>query len=350
MSISISFFLLMLSNILIRPHPLLFISYFRSLVSLQIHENMNNLDFVILKVGCCNQLQKSTPCFVALVGVRNGLISERYFTLINPVEAIFDFTSYGLKEEDVRQAPLFADKWPEIEKILLSYPIMIEPSNNRDADILHIAIEQNKVSCPPIKYMGIQNICRCLKSSPSYSVESLCKDLSVPLKEDTPVELAETWANILIQILSNDPKDDFIAFCGSKGLGLGEISSDRYAKSRKKSHLRTSIKDIVAQTNVDISTLDETHPFFGKVIVVTGAFKISGMNRNEAAAAIAKVGGLPVTKATTSIDYLIYGVQVSKNIKEDGLSDKQRDVIKWRSAGHPIEMISEQDFLDIMGF
>lgn len=60
---------------------------------------------------------RSSVCSVGLIVVRDGVIIDKYYSLINPRPLYFrSFTTsiHGLTEEDVKDAPDFVDVWTEI--------------------------------------------------------------------------------------------------------------------------------------------------------------------------------------------------------------------------------------------
>lgn len=75
---------------------------------------MNN--FAAIDFETANE-HRSSVCSVGLVVVREGIVVDKYYSLINPRPSYFTrFTTriHGLTEEDVKDAPDFVDVWAEV--------------------------------------------------------------------------------------------------------------------------------------------------------------------------------------------------------------------------------------------
>jgi DNA polymerase-3 subunit epsilon len=77
------------------------------------------IDFVALDFETANQ-RRTSVCQVGIVAFRNGSPSEKFITLVNPLESFFWANSkvHGLKSIHVAGAPTFEAIFPEIYKRL----------------------------------------------------------------------------------------------------------------------------------------------------------------------------------------------------------------------------------------
>lgn len=87
--------------------------------------------------------------------------------------------------------------------------------------------------------------------------------------------------------------------------------------------------------------------FFDQLIVFTGNF--DHFVKDEARKWVEKIGGHYSNGLTKSTNYLVVGTQNSSVVGPDGLSAKQRKAIKYNQEGCDIELLTEKEFLDIMG-
>ncbi|WP_332647819.1 BRCT domain-containing protein [Lysinibacillus sp. 54212] len=81
----------------------------------------------------------------------------------------------------------------------------------------------------------------------------------------------------------------------------------------------------------------QTHPFYNKRIVITGA--LSTMTRSEAAKKVRAFGGIMQGAVTQDTNFVILGN------KRRSISTKQQRAEGLISLGYDIQMIFEDDFL-----
>lgn len=111
-------------------------------------------------------------------------------------------------------------------------------------------------------------------------------------------------------------------------------------KSSSKSH---SIAKYLSSENSDF---DESHPLYNKVCAFTGA--LDKMTRKDAMQIVLNVGGQVEDNVTKKTNFLIIGnFDFCKSIK-DGKSRKHKKALELAAKGQDIQIISEQDFYDII--
>ena len=64
---------------------------------------------------------------------------------------------------------------------------------------------------------------------------------------------------------------------------------------------------------------------------------------------VGQIGGHCLGNLTKATNYLVVGAQSPSQVGPDGLSSKQKKAIKYREEGIEIELLSETDFIDMMG-
>lgn len=116
---------------------------------------------------------------------------------------------------------------------------------------------------------------------------------------------------------------------------------DLFKNKHQKKRMAT---DIVGSSN----RLDKLHPFYGKTCVFTG--KLSKMIRREAMQKVADVGGHCGDTVTKETNFLILGDSyIINNINEER-SLKYKRAEQLQLKGQLIEIISENNFYEIMEF
>ena len=86
---------------------------------------------------------------------------------------------------------------------------------------------------------------------------------------------------------------------------------------------------------------------YGETIVFTGAL---GIPRREAADLAAKAGCAVVDSVTKKVTMLVIGTQDKKKMKGYEKSSKHRKAESLIEKGVDIQILSEKDFSDLMGF
>lgn len=304
---------------------------------------MIHLDFVLLRVECCNQY-KDTPCRIALVGVRNSRIVAQKEVLIDPEDDEFDFMSSGTTLDDLKGMGSFKQHWNEIYTFIQEYPVMVSTADGYDSDVLFNALRKYHISCDGIPYLTAKNILRRSISTYSYTFDHLCDQLGVSTVDRLPLSFAINWSELIIAACKDKEEDNLLDFARDNRLIVGELSSEQYLKCAIKRiyKAREKTKDDVDETKFDIN-----HPFYGQNVVFTG--KLQYFERSDAQSYVERIGGHCPSGLSKATNYLVVGVQSPSQVGADGLSGKQKKAIQYRTEGIEIELLSETDFIDMMG-
>ena len=87
-------------------------------------------DFAAIDFETANG-QRSSVCSVGVVVVRNGLITDTFYSLIKPEPdyyAWFCQEVHGLSHEDTDTAPVFPEVWQQIEPLIEGLPLVAHNS------------------------------------------------------------------------------------------------------------------------------------------------------------------------------------------------------------------------------
>lgn len=118
-----------------------------------------------------------------------------------------------------------------------------------------------------------------------------------------------------------------------------EHNIDLFAKHSKTSPLKAS--DIKS----DKVDFDESHPFYGKVCIFTGALSFP---RRKAMQMVVDVGGINGDTVTKSTDFLIVGSTDYIASLKGEKSSKLKKAEKLISDGQDIKILTEQTFLSLI--
>lgn len=81
-------------------------------------------DFAAIDFETANY-KRDSACSVGVVVVRNGMIVDKFYSLINPGTSWFCFTDiHGLTKEDTDDAPGFPEVWARIVPMIEGLPLV----------------------------------------------------------------------------------------------------------------------------------------------------------------------------------------------------------------------------------
>lgn len=304
---------------------------------------MNNLNFALIRIECCNGY-KDTPCRIALIGVKDANIVSKKEILIDPEDEPFDFMTSGTQLEDLKGKGTFVDHWPEILAFIKDFSVLVSTTDGYDTNVLYNAINRCKIACEPIQYLTAKNVIRRSISTCSYRFDELCEMLNVQIIDDMPLNLAINWCELIIKACREKDSANLIDFARDNNLILGTVSSVGYSRCYIKRVYKSKKKN---EKDYDPAKFDKSNPFFDQNVVFTG--KLEYFTRAEAEDYVLQIGGHCPSGLTKTTNYLVVGVQNPSQVGLDGLSGKQKKAIKYREDGAEIELLSEIDFIDMMG-
>lgn len=127
-------------------------------------------------------------------------------------------------------------------------------------------------------------------------------------------------------------------------LALRDHTEPEFIGLFKRHHVPS--RNVMAGMTPRTDVFDDTHPFFGKRIVFTGA--LSRMTRKEAAQLVLDVGGIPSDGMNKETNYLVIGNEDFKSCVKDGKSAKMLKAEQMQKKGIDIQVISEDQFFDMI--
>lgn len=88
------------------------------------------LDFAAIDFETANE-RRSSVCSVGAVIVKNGVVVDKFYSLVRPEPDYFSYWNtrvHGLTVNDVAQAPLFPDVWRSLEPKIAGLPLVAHNS------------------------------------------------------------------------------------------------------------------------------------------------------------------------------------------------------------------------------
>ncbi len=310
-----------------------------------------SLDFVAIDFETANSFRGSA-CAVGLVRVTDGAVVDRQMRLIKPVtrdwnpkrsplKLLFDpfnVSIHGLTHADVKDASPWHQAWPGILDYTAGLPLVAHYAAF-DMGVIRDALVADGDDWPTLDYLCTVILSRVTYDIPSHSLPYVAQAAGVAFDEDRYHQAdydAELSARILIEIAHRHGASTITDVATAAGVRIGSITPDGWRGAAKVFH---HLRGADFPVNPDA---DPGHPFWGRHICITGTLAIE---RRDALARIAQVGGLPMNSVTKATDVLVIGEQDGAKLRPGMTrSIKQEKAASLREQGQILELLTEQEF------
>jgi DNA polymerase-3 subunit epsilon len=146
---------------------------------------------------------RDSACAVGAVVVRDGVIAERYHRLIRPPRQRMVFTYiHGLSWDDVKDAPCFADIWPELGAVIEASDFLAAHNAPFDRGVLNGCCQAAAIRPPRRRFVCTVQLARAAWRLPSAKLPAVCAHLGIPLRHHDPLSDAEACARIALAALA----------------------------------------------------------------------------------------------------------------------------------------------------
>lgn len=326
------------------------------------------LDFTAIDFETANGFRGS-PCAVGLTKVRGGQIVDEASWLMRPPpnHDHFDYHNvriHGIRADDVAGHPRFGELFPEIGAFI-GDDILAAHNAAFDLGVIRAGLEVSGLPGPAYDYVCTVMLSRRCYSLVSNSLPFAAEEAGVPLvKHHDAAEDARACAGILIDIARRNQANSIAELYLSLGLVMPrqqafDPATDGLSKS--------SIAALAAAGDGTAAPLrpfqagwpeeganplpnpdaEPGHPLYGQTVVFTGELSIG---RPEAKRRSADVGARPESRVTGRTTVLVVGDGfVASDLRSGRLTGKARRVLELHDRGQPIEVLSEGEFLQMVG-
>jgi len=276
------------------------------------------MNFVAIDVETANA-DLASICQIGLVRYKDGVLSDEWKSYVDP-EDYFDGTNisiHGIDETVVKGSP----RMPELTDTLYSYlnGTVVVCHTHFDRVALHQAFRRYGIAVPVITWLDSARVARRVWNecaSKGYGLYDVCKMLSFEFKHHDALEDAKAAAHILVTAISKS------------GLGI-----DGWLK-----RVRQPIDPLGSREG------NPDGPFYGDVLVFTGALEVPRRVAADLAAALGCSVSSGVTKRTTM---LVVGDQDIRKLAGHEKSSKHRKAERLIEDGSPIRILRESDFKEL---
>jgi DNA polymerase-3 subunit epsilon len=327
------------------------------------------LDFTAIDFETANGFRGS-PCAVGLSKVRGGVVVEEASWLMRPPEKHdrFDYHNvriHGIRPEDVAGLPRFGELFPEIGAFI-GGDVLAAHNAAFDLGVIRSALEVSGLAGPAYDYVCTVMLSRRCYSLVSNSLPYAAEEAGVPLvNHHDAAEDARACAGILVDIARRNGAGSIAELYLSLGLAIPhqpafDPNRDGLSKATLTALGTAGANGAAAAARPFKSGWPEeganpapnddaepAHPLFGQTVVFTGEL---AMPRPEAKVLSAEFGAQPESRVTGRTTVLVVGDGfVASDLRSGRLTGKARRVLELHERGQRIEVLSEGEFLQMVG-
>ncbi|WP_309082121.1 exonuclease domain-containing protein [Zhihengliuella sp.] len=324
-------------------------------------------DFTAIDFETANGFRGSA-CSVGAVRVRNGRIVEEQLWLMRPPAGYDHFDPrnvqiHGITPERVASAPRFREVFGALNDFI-NGDLVVAHNAAFDLGVIRSALEVSELSGPAFEHACTVILSRRSYRLASYSLPFVAEAAGVPLmNHHDALEDARACAGIMIDVGrihgAAAPRELSAtvgaAFSTAPAYAVGDELS---RATRDARNWRASGAPIPKQPDWAVwpqegpnpdpdPRADASHPLYGQTVVFTGNL---GISRPEAKQRAAGCGAQTASRVTRSTSMLVVGDGfVATDLRSGRLTSKARQVLRYREAGQEVEIVSEGEFLQMVG-
>jgi DNA polymerase III subunit epsilon len=280
--------------------------------------------FVAMDVETANA-DMASICSIGAATFEDGALVDEWYSLIDP-EDYFDgmnVSIHGITDADVRGAPTFKAAMTEIEPRFGDQIVITHTHFDRVA--MHQAATRCSVPVLRCTWLDSARVARrtwveCARSS--YGLAAVCKRIGYTFEHHNALEDAKAAGQIMLAAMRES------------GLDLDAMLT----RVRQPIGAGLSGSAITRDGNPDGSLA-------GEVIVFTGALEIP---RREAADLAASAGCAVANSVTKKTTLLVVGDMDVQRLAGHDKSSKHRKAEDLVATGHPLRIIRETDFRELV--
>lgn len=304
------------------------------------------MDFIALDFETANS-NRHSACSIGVVKVEDFKVVSKKSFLIKPKDNYFDWRNteiHGINYEMVKDEPEFDIIYDNLKDDFEKYPI-IAHNASFDISVLRRTLDLYNIPYPTTLYSCTYQLSKKVyKNLLSYKLNSICDFLKIDLIHHDALSDANACAEIAINIFKKHSVFEFEQIRDEFNLNVGELLQNTYKPS-------TIISKSITSSINDLEFVDKSDPenqFFNKNVVFTGT--LVSMPRKEAQIKVLEIGGKCQKSVTSITNFVVVGEQDYHRYGQGHKSSKIKKAEKILLNGSDIELISENQFLEMIDF
>ncbi len=173
------------------------------------------MNFVALDFETANETRNSA-CSIGLVRVENGIVTDRYYTLIKPEPLRFspwNIKIHGITPKAVADAPTFDAAWPDIQRFIGSSTVVAHNASF-DMSVLRHTLDQYGLPYPEVPYFcTVIAAKRAFPDLFNHKLNTVSAHVGFNFCHHNALEDAEACARVLVAAIQEKQADSLDTFC-----------------------------------------------------------------------------------------------------------------------------------------
>lgn len=279
-----------------------------------------------------------------------------------------NITIHGITPDDVATAPRFADVFGQVNAFI-GGDALVAHNAAFDLGVIRSAAEVSGMRAPAFDYACTVVLSRKNYSLPSYSLPFVAEAAGVPLRNHhDATEDARACAGIMVDIAGKHSVESVRGVFESMKLSMPHAdaydpATDEVSKATRSALERIAeMKDGLANGTPrggrsswstegpnpePNANADVAHPLFGQTVVFTGDLSLG---RPEAKLKAAVHGAQCASNVTLKTTVLVVGSGfTAADLRSGRLTSKAKRVLDLQRRGQGIEVLSEGEFMQMVG-
>lgn len=285
---------------------------------------------------------RNSACAVAAVEFENGEVSDSQVSLIQPPGNEYDpfnTSLHGIGPSDTRSSPTFPEVWSDFE-VFTAGSLVVAHNTSFDMSVLRRSSEHYGYQPGGFAFACTYRLFRShMPEMGTWRLDVLADEFAIPLTHHDPLSDAEAAGRLWLS-LPQSAAMSHRSLLDRHNYRLGKFDVTDclpFSNARSASTKRPEQRQFAA-----VSAIDPDGKIYGTNVVLTGT--LASMTRQDAFDAILAAGANPATTVSRTTDYLVVGSINLAVVGQKGMSRSHKRAFELQRAGHPIQIIDEDDF------
>ena len=283
------------------------------------------LTFNAIDVETANA-SRASICQIGVVHVVDGQVSDTWATLVDPEEP-FDFRNvriHGISEDEVQKSPTMPQVREELRRRLRGSYLVSHTVFDRVA--FERAMSKYRLEQLQVTWLDSAAIAKSAwPGNGHWNLKALAARLGITFQHHDALEDARVVSEIILQASEET------------GRNMEDWVHARSSRAPRRERKSGSIKR---------GSVNEDGPLAGHCVVFTGQLS---MTRYDAADVAAESGASVSQNVTRKVSMLVVGMRERGHQELYGKSGKHKKAEQLIEKGLEIEILSEDDFLALVG-
>lgn len=147
-------------------------------------------------------------CAIGLARVEEGRLGDAFYSLLRPPSPRICYTHvHGLTWELLRDAPTFAEIWPQISATLAGASHFIAHNATFDARVLRACCRHAGLIPPPQPFLCTLRASRVHLAIPSRRLSHVCEHFGIALDHHNAVSDALACAHVFLRLIAQGAQE-----------------------------------------------------------------------------------------------------------------------------------------------